>query len=361
MWRYVNRNLAYWWLDQIKALISVSEQSVLNGLSKNSNQVFLKYDGGTLDITLEENSVFERYFVIRSKGVSVWFVAHSCKNGTWRREFFEVTWQALTIYGKEIFYFLFSELGLVFDRFDRFDICFDLFLKVGYFEENILTDKTKKNSTYTPIRTKKNWVETIYLNERDRKKNSHLLHRIYNKILDSKKKWKLFLYECYKDEETGKYRDVTRFEVEVREDVARYWPFDSLRDDHLLYYRLVKSFWRLNVQFFKFLKDEEFLEFSKEYNRKRKKTISEIISRSASAEPMNKSQDRLISALERKDAFDRYGNDFLNDGERIQCVATMVAMAKRMYKNGFSFEKICEIIRNSIENPIETGENDKKK
>jgi len=342
MARYKKRQLAYWGIDYIKAIVTVPEKSKLNGLSKNSNQIFLEFLWQKIDVTLEDNNIFSRYFVIRSNSISIWFCGFNSNNS--RLDFIEITGQALTIFGKNIFYFLFSKLWLEFIKFNRFDVCFDMFLDVNYFYDTILDDKYKNNETVAPIRTKKNWLETIYFWKRDRKVNSYLLTRIYNKILDSKKKDKLFLYSNYKDELTWKYKDVTRFEVEVREDVAKFWDFDSLKDDRILYYRLVKSFWKMNVQFFKFLKDKDFLDFSKEYNDKKKNRLLSILNWEKSASPMNKTQERIMVAMERKEAHIRYWNDFLNDSERVQCVATMQSMAKRLFWNGYSIEKIHELI-----------------
>lgn len=130
----------------------------------------------------------------------------------------------------------------------------------------------------------------------------------------------------------------------MREDVAKFWKYEDLKNDKFLYWRLVKSFWKMNVQFFKFLKDAEFYEFSKEYNAKRKKNLASIFSDKKSASPMSMSQARLIKSLEREEHQTKYGSDFTSDADRVQCVSSFQSFGKRLFKNGYSREKIIELL-----------------
>jgi hypothetical protein len=64
--------------------------------------------------------------------------------------------------------------------------------------------------------------------------------------------------------------------VEMREDLVKKFEFNYLKQYDFQFYRIVKSFYKMNIQFFKFLKDEDFLKFKKEYNKKNKTIIEKI-------------------------------------------------------------------------------------
>lgn len=138
-----------------------------------------------------------------------------------------------------------------------------------------------------------------------------MVNRIYNKKLDSVIKGKEFLYKSLYDN----CENVTRFETELREDIACFWDFESLKDSDLVFYRLVKSFYKLNVQFFKFLKIDDFREIEKKMKLKNKWSI-ERIKNGEDLKPSTAYQNKVKKIITEKKHEEKYGHSFLFEHQK---------------------------------------------
>lgn len=348
MWRLKKRELVYYNIDYIKAFIKADlKKNQLFKLSKNSNQIFFDYKKQQFCITrMSVTGAYDFLFSISIDNINLWFIWFLWKN---RSDFIEITWQCLTIYWVDFYYFLMKKYKLEFVKYKRIDVCFDLALDINYFYEKILDDKYKQvkksdeNKTNLQVfSSKKNGIETIYFWKRNIKENSYIVNRIYNKILDSQKKQKLFLYDDYKNEDWS-YKQITRFETELREDLCKFYKYEDLKNEEFLYYRIVKSFYKYNVQFFKFLKDEDFMNFKKSYFDHKKFNLKKIFAGDFVA-PMTKSQERIIKQVEAKRLQISYWNDFIDDKDKELCSKMFISYWKRLFKNWFTKEKLKEMI-----------------
>lgn len=362
MWRMKKRKLIYWWVDYIKAFINEKENENKNfkkliKLSANTNQIFIDFNKNKLSVTLIPGWKYKFLYSINYWDISVGFI---WLYGWQSPDMIEITWQGLTIFWESLFYFLFSYFGLNFVKYKRIDLCFDMELLCDYFFDRVLLSRYKEKDqdwkykkNIKPWITAKNWVETIEIWTKNIKQNSYAFIRIYNKIIDSKKKKKLFLYEdLYKKD--NKRLDVTRFEVELREDIVKRYPFDFCKDYQANFFRIVKSFYNFNSQFFKFLKDSDFEEFKKSYNDK-KKTITEKIKAGVTGvTPITNTQARAIKLLKQKQSQDKYWNDFIDEADKQRTLNMWRTYTLRLHKNGYSLEDLLWIYHNII------NENDEK-
>ena len=127
----------------------------------------------------------------------------------WTRDYIVIYSSAfLLLTLDEILYFLewYFELW----KCRRFDICMDLKIDIESLLNNFKEPKTW-------VEFKKSWVrETKYFWESKTTLNKRQLIRVYNKLLDTKKKKKIDLYANYFDN-----KDVSRVELEVRQELAK--------------------------------------------------------------------------------------------------------------------------------------------
>jgi len=352
MWRYKTRELLYFWVDYIKAFFKdiLDKDNILLTLSSNSNQYFFSYLWNNFILTKQKynNDGFTKYYSIQTeKAISIAFII--LDNKQWKN-FIEITGQGLTLFWTDVYYFLMKEFNLSFIKYKRIDICFDMKININYFYNTILDDKYKtrefkKNNKI--IETIKNWIETIYFWKTNIKENSYILNRVYNKIIDSKKKWKLFLYEDKYKTENGFYKEVTRFETEIREDLAKFYKYDDLKNEDFLFFRIVKSFYKYNSQFFKFMKKEDFIKFIddfKELKKKEKKETKEKILNWEKAEPMTKAQLKLIKTVEALELQNKYWNDIVDNVELEHTKQMAHSYLKKLIKFWYTKDKIFDFL-----------------
>lgn len=122
---------------------------------------------------------------------------------------------------EEILYFL--EWYFTLKHCRRFDICMDLVWDIN----DILTEFS---NIETSREYKKSWnIETLYIWEVKNSLNKRQLIRIYDKQKDLIQKKKIKLYEDYFD-----YEDVTRIEIEVRQELAKNRDYYDIFDNSLL-------------------------------------------------------------------------------------------------------------------------------
>lgn len=358
-WRYRKRELAYRAIDYAKAFIDEHENKnknfkKLKALSDNSNQFFIDYNGQKLAVTkMPKGWKYRNMYSITYSDISIAFIWLDAFQSP---DMIEITGQGLTIFTENIFYFLFDYFKFTFIKFKRVDLCFDLKLNINYFYNTILNEEYKPKDNVEDAKNKikpwisaKNGLETLDIWDTDYKKNSYQFIRIYNKILDSKKKKKLFLYDDLYKKEDGTYEDVTRFEVEMREDLVKKFEFNYLKQYDFQFYRIVKSFYKMNIQFFKFLKDEDFLKFKKEYNKKNKTIIEKIKSWIFWGKNQTQSQDRIEKIMIKKAHQNRYGTDFVSEADKKQCIAMFNAYGGRLLWNNYTFLDLYKILKQKFD------------
>lgn len=346
MWRMKKRNLLYCNIDYVKANIRVSDNNVLIKLSKGSNSFYVNFLSYKIEITkVDISEKFRYYYIISCNGINIGFI---WLWSTWdKKEFIEISGQGMTTYWIDLFYFLMDKLKIEFIKYKRIDLCMDLEMNINYFFERILLDKFKtEKENFSFIKTKRNWYETLYFGKKNIKENSYILNRIYNKIIDSKKKDKLFLYEEYKNED-GTFKEVTRFETELREDLCKFYPYDCLRDQNFVFFRLVKSFFKYNWKYFSFLKDEDFFEAQKR-NRINNKINLQKILLWEKTKALSLYQNKIQKIEEEKERSLLYWSGFIDDKDEKTCKSIMVSQAKRLYRNWYSKEDIILILSNNL-------------
>lgn len=144
------------------------------------------------------------------------------KQPVWTRDYIVVYSTAFRLMEyEEIAYFL--EYYFKLNHCRRFDICIDLKMDI----DTILSDF---NEYKTWREYKKSWfIETKYIWEVKDSLNKRQLIRVYNKKKDILVKRKTKLYEDYLNLD-----NVTRIELEVRQELAKNKYYQDLFDDNLL-------------------------------------------------------------------------------------------------------------------------------
>lgn len=355
MWRMKKRNLVYWGVDYVRAYISPNLNNknlkILKNLCLNSNQWNIEYNNCSLTIIKQPMQWLGELYSVLYDNISIAFFWFNFQN---KKDFIEITWQWLTIFWEDIFYFLINFFNFNFIKFKRIDLCFDLELEINYFFEKILNKKYKEKIDWKYKTKMKEWkspkngLETLEIWDKNIKANSYSFIRIYNKILDSKKKWKLFLYEQYKNEKWW-YKDITRFEIELREDLCLHYEYNFLKQYNFQFYRIVKSFYKFNVQFFKFLKDEDFIKFKKNYNEKNKSITEKIKNWILNIKTNTKSQDRAKKISVQKKLQEQFWTNFLNKEEEDRCISMFCSYGLRLLQNKYSYEQLQDILSNKFD------------
>lgn len=349
MWRYKARELAHIWVDYIRALFDeLDNEHMLMTLSRNSNFFTVDFFGFQLivDLLPIASEKFHKFYQIRYNSISVWFIGiDGKKNGNVTpKNFLEITGQGLALFWVDVFYFLMEKFWFTFLRYKRIDFAMDLFMHMHYFYEKILMDKFKKEKTYTPF-IKKWECETIYFWEKSLEKNNYQLVRIYNKIIDSIKKEKLFLFYDRKDEKWN-YRDVTRFEVEIREDLAKYYDFYDIANPNIFFAKINKTFFKYNKQFFKFIDFSDFHEYEKkiEEEKKIRKQNMKNIKAWLDVKPQSLHQEKVLKKMKEMENQTRFWRSFLDEKEEKDAIKMFLSWWKKLYRNGYPIPHLLDIL-----------------
>jgi hypothetical protein len=127
-----------------------------------------------------------------------------------------------------------------------------------------------------------------------------------------------------------------------------------LNDEKAIFLRLVKSFYKYNPQFFKFLKESDFFDIAKKEREAMKKNLRKIRDGETKT-PLNLHQDRILKILSEKENAEKYGQNFVSEAEKKQTLSMFVAMAKKMHKNGYEMGDFLAILRGFV--PENGGKN----
>lgn len=358
-WRYKSRKLINFKIDYIlchikpKTTTSILwKQIVIKPkleclwLSVNSNIYYLD-DNTSIQYKYYPwlDSKYKSYFEIvdRKTNTNLAFIliAQVLQKSKWFvKEFnsiFEVSWQGLILRNLLWYRNLLNRFWFDVIKFKRVDLCMDLEIDINYLwllikHTVIWPNELIPLKTHHPIITKRHWLETLYIWERNQLKNTYKLIRIYNKILDTKKKNKSFLYP-----EFEKKKNVTRIEIELRRDKAKFLDFDKLCDPNYLYRIFVHEVYPLNFQFFKFItldKVEALFDF---YMVEKNDwcTLWEGM--------------RTEAKQRRLELLARTGKEYTYPGEEKKTVQTFISYWKKILLNWKSQKQILEILcSNSI-------------
>ena len=326
MGRYKSRELIHFWVDYFKVSIDkINDKPRLDslGLSVNSNFYFIDDD---TYIELKQfdslDNKYKGYYEIRDKNtnIALWFIliSNGRKLGAVTYDsILEVSGQGLIL--REAWYYLELIKWLWYKtiKYKRVDICMDILTNTDYIIKNILLPKVK-NKTITPF-IKGGIYETLYIGNKSKSSNTRQIIRAYNKKLDSINKGKSFLYD-YND-----YKDVTRIELELRRDKAQFIDDKKLLDLEYLFWVYYNEVYKINLQFFKFIKYWEF-----------KKALS--LGSKLEARKKKKREERLERQI-------KYGNDFKNELDEKKSRGNFIAYGKKLYKNWYKKELLIEIIQ----------------
>jgi len=338
MGRMKKRGIEHFGIDYFRAVVSALKSSVLFTLGEGSN--FIAYDKETtIELLSGISDKWERYYRIydNSTGIAIAFVGIGGKSDDRyapARDFFEVSGQGLILRNwPRWFIDCTSQLHLVIEKFTRIDVCLDLInVSVPYIYDRILSVTDKKTVSKIFFDKQKGKPQTVYFGEKSREKNTYQLIRIYDKQADNaSEKHKEFLYPWYE-----KYENVTRFEIELREDLAKFWTVDKLLSDNYIFAVMIKKFYRYNYQFFGFLKFDDFV-------KKRKQEDSLY-------------RERIEKIRARKEHMDTYGSSFKSPEEKTLWLATFATYGKRLVGDGMTGEEILGILWISVvPSPIGEG------
>ena len=327
MGRYKKRGLAHFWVDYFKAIVELEQGGILDTLCVNSGMAWYEditsYDNTTtIDLLPNITSDFRSYIAIRDTKTSVFLAFIGIGSRTQKRDFFEVTWQGLIVRGGPDFFIrLARKLWVKIKKFTRVDICLDLIdVTVPYIHDTIISECDRKRLSKV-FYDRKGGEQTIYFWEKSRKKNKYQLIRIYDKLEDSRKKGKEWLYPDYNE-----YTNVTRLELEIREEKAKYLNEEKILDVNYIFSVIIKQFYRFNYQFFWFLKFDDFLKKYKE-----EKSLY---------------HERNEKIEERQKHFVLYGSSFRDDEEKKIWLATFVAYGRRLIGDGYSKKDVLDIFQN---------------
>ncbi len=201
-------------------------------------------------------------------------------------------------------------------------------MSVPYVYDRIISAVEKKKISKIYNDPKTGNAQTFYFGEKSREKNTYQLIRIYDKKADSgSSKHKEYLYPSH-----DQYENVTRFEIELREDLAKFWTVEKLQDINYIFSVMIKKFYRYNYQFFGFLKFDDFLKNKKEEN--------------------SLYRERLAKIHARKAHMDEYGQSFKDDKERALWIATFKAYGLRLVGDGMDGEALLSLLGVGVPSPI---------
>jgi len=329
--RYKARKLVGFHVDYFKG--SLKKTSLLLSetkleslwLSANSNMFWIN-DNTYLEFKYIESlrKKYKGYYEIRDKETSVnlWFImlARGGSMGAVElKDIVEVTGQGLILRTIQFYYDLLKFFGYEIEKFKRVDVCMDIEEDIHYIWE--LTKDKIQQKTHEPIW--KGWVlETIYIWERDREKNTYQLIRIYDKILDTKKKNKTFLYP-----EHDWKKHITRHEIEFRRDKAKYLKPEHLTETRYLFKIFSAIIYPYNWQYYKFISPDDCEHIAEEAEQNKKKYILWKGIRSKAKQ----------EALER---LAYYGVEFKWPKQQLQAERTFFAYGKKLILNGYCPEKL---------------------
>lgn len=238
----IEQYIHHFWLDHLEVFWLFKDTSLFEKLDFDNS------DEGTLDeYIIEKHEVPKYKYKITFR---LWeYKVFAYYSGLPKSEKQPVaTLDYIVVYGtafrvleyEEIAYFLEYYLELTHPR--RFDICIDIKLEINELLEKYFFEY-KTGREY-----KKSWkVLTRYYGELKNSRNKRQIIRVYNKINDIIEKNKYKLYGDYFD-----LWDVTRIELEVRQELAKVKSYKELFNDNMLL-QIFKNYLKKHTEIFEIL------------------------------------------------------------------------------------------------------------
>lgn len=317
-WKMRKWELKEFWVDYLKIWIYNLEKIIDLWLSVNSDVYY--YDDNT-KLTFTPNNKYNYYLNIQdiNTNINLWFFLINKKiKKKWDiilNNYLEITWSWLILNNLEYYYTIVSHFNIHFDKINRFDIACDYVINTDYFCRNIFLPYIT-NLSHEPIIRK--WkIETLYIWDRS-SKNTYRLIRIYNKVIDTIKKKKGFLYDFEKDV------DYSRVEIELRRDLCENIdPMNLLNREYLftIYSRAIHKF-----------KRNFFLKYTFEDFKKNDRALKN--------QELTQYKKRIKLIEERKKNLQIYWTEFFSTLEKEKFLKSFIQKAKKMLNNWFTLEQI---------------------
>lgn len=343
--RYKEPHLLYWGVDYIKSVVSYNNEEKNENLNKilslsDSSSFMSFFDFFWKKIDVKKQLYGWYYWQLLELSIENYPIAYIWLHG-WYYDMVEVTGMWLTFFWSDFFYEILEFFWLKFEKYKRIDICFDIDIDINYVYNKVLPEKYKANETNEINEEEKknqlkikprlgpSGLETLDIWSRDKKNNKYIFKRIYNKKIDSKKKKKQALYESVHNTEY-----VTRFELEIREELASFYPVWICKDNDALFFIVVKHFFKINWGFFGRLLPENFAEVTQKLRDEKKERKNQIID-GLDVEPQSAHENKLKKTIDRLKNEQQYGTDFIQEKEIKQWKATTIAYIKRLIKNWY--------------------------
>jgi len=337
--RYIKRVPLHFWIDYFKASI-IPTPGLFNSMPKllrlglSVNSSLYTYDKNTyLELKNIEalDSLYSHYIEIKdkktNKNLGFFMIARIDKKigAVQRDSIIEITGTGVVLRNLD-FYFKFLKWSWYSTNiYKRVDLCLDMAVSIDYITSimNKNGDISKKSNT--PIHSTWWVLETWYIWNRNRYKNTFQLIRVYNKKLDNSVKWKDYLYPQY-----DKIPYVTRIEIEFRRDKAKFFDDEKLQALKYQWGLLKGIIYPYNWQFFKFMHYKDFEELQA--------VEKELLWKGE--------RQKKIKELQRR--IDKYWNPFKDDLDKRKWKAIFITYAKKLMASGCKSGDLVDLICNSI-------------
>ncbi len=204
----------YFGLDFLRLNFKSSYKNIrfdnyFSGLSANSNFKTVDWFGLTFNCTFTQTGN-KKILIFNYNDFPVFVLEEFLDGGINTHTSYVIQFYSAFFYIKELDLFLFAFLNY-YGRYcyiTRFDIALDVPLSISDFVSKGYSTKFRKGAKFG-LNENTGEFETWYLGAKGCSNKKHFI-RIYNKLLDSKKKSKMMLFWQYFD-----FEDVTRIEVQV--------------------------------------------------------------------------------------------------------------------------------------------------
>lgn len=242
----IENEIYHFWLDHLEVYGTFKEEKELFDNLDFDNSNYWELD----DYTFTKNEVKKFiYKIIFSKDNYSLFayykwIPRSEKQPVATKDYITIYSTAFKLLEyEEILWFLEYYIDLKHCR--RFDICIDLKINIEILLKYFINYETWREY-------KKNWkLETRYIWELKNSINKRQIIRIYDKNKDIIAKKKIKLYENYLTE-----KDITRVELEIRQELAKNISYKNIFDNYLLFW-IFKNYLCKNTKLFDKIKIEK--------------------------------------------------------------------------------------------------------
>ena len=247
-----NDQILHFWLDHLEVYGTCKYENDLFTSLDFDNSNYWEYDEYSFVKTEVPKFLYKIIFSKENYSVFAYYKWDSSQTVK-TKDYIVVYSTAFKLFEyEEILAFL--QFNFILKHLRRFDICLDVLSPIG----ELLKDFWE---LWTGREYKKSWeVETRYIWEVKNSQNKRQLIRIYNKLKDIVVKKKVKLYWNYFD-----YENVTRVELEVRQELAKNRTYEEVFDDSLLIW-IFKNYLFKHTKLFEILEGDNVTLFKSKKN-----------------------------------------------------------------------------------------------